>query len=356
MKKRIVFASHDPGGCNLLIPIIEVLSNNPNFTIFLLMAGPAKEKAIRSFGSRVISIELFSFPFQDFPNEYDVDSSELQLELERIRPNIIFTSTSINSNIERYSIQYGNKSGIPTISYIDSWIGQDIRFKNSLISVVPDKIMVCDKSMYDSYLAYEQNGASIHLVGNIHLEMLSNRYTNVSNDKDDKRILFVTENILHYFPHYKVNEFTIIEEMLKVFSGPNEYILSIRPHPLESKEMWEYFIREKGEINKYLQLELNSDESITSAIENANWVIGISSMALIEASILKKPTFSYQVIVDNQDMYYIPFHLYNIHPIYNNGSLTEIMNNRGKYAHLSHKFKFPFEGAEEKIMNIINNL
>ncbi len=221
MKRKIVFASHDPGGCNLLVPIIDALSSNPNYTIFLLMAGPAKMKTMRfsDFGDR--QIELTTFPLENFPNEYDVLPSEIEIILDEIKPDILFTSTSINSNIERYVIQYGKMSGVPTMSYIDSWIGEDIRFNSDKINVCPNYILVCDEQMKGPYLKFESENCKIVTVGNPHLEKLATEFqreTSIVQIEED-RILFFCENLKHYYPSEKFNEIAVLENILSNYNG-----------------------------------------------------------------------------------------------------------------------------------------
>lgn len=316
MKKKIVFASHDPGGCNLLVPIIDALSSNPNYTIFLLMAGPAKMKTMRfsDFGYR--QIELTTFPLENFPNEYDVLPFEIEVVLDEIKPDILFTSTSINSNIERYVIQYGKMSGVPTISYIDSWIGEDIRFNSDKINVCPNYILVCDEQMKGPYLKFESENCKIVTVGNPHLEKLATEFqreTSIVQIEED-RILFFCENLKHYYPSEKFNEIAVLQNILSNYNYPRKLKIVVRPHPLESKSHWVNFIKgSESQLNRFITICLDDTSDLRISIEKSLLTFGVSSMALIEASIMGKYTFSFQVgIQGNRKFLYIPFETYGI--------------------------------------------
>ncbi len=316
MKRKIVFASHDPGGCNLLVPIIDALSNDPNFMIFLLMAGTAKVKTMRFSNLGIRHIELTTVPFQNFPNEFDVDPSEINRALDEIRPDILFTSTSINSNIERYVIHYGKVSGVPSMSYIDSWVGEDIRFKSDKINVSPDYILVCDEQMKVPYLNFESEKCQVVTVGNPHLEKLvadNQNKTSVDQIEED-RVLFFCENIKHYYPSENFNEIVVLKSILSAYNYPRKLHIIVRPHPLESKSHWVNFINgSECQLNKFIKISLDDTPDLRMSIEKSSLTFGVSSMALIEASIMGKYTFSFQVgIQGNRKFLYIPFETYGI--------------------------------------------
>jgi hypothetical protein len=314
VKRKIVLASHDPGGCNLLVPLIDALSSNPNYTIFLLMAGPAKMKTMRfsDFGDR--RIELTTFPIENFPNEYDVLQSEIETVLDEIKPDILFTSTSINSNIERYVIQYGKTSGVPTMSYIDSWIGEDIRFNSDKINVCPNYILVCDEQMKGPYLKFESENCKIMVVGNLHLETLARDNKNIGNESiEANRVLFFCENIMHYYPDEVFNEIVVLQQILDAYKYNRKLDIIVRPHPLESKSHWVRFIDNAEGSNAFITLSLDNTDDLKESIQKSALTFGISSMALIEASMMAKYTFSFQVgIQSNKKFLYIPFEEYGI--------------------------------------------
>jgi len=332
--KKIVFVSHDPGGFNLLIPVIQLFSEDIAFEVHLLLAGAALKKySALTLGEKFLHL-IESFPCEHFPNEYDVNKSEVENVLQKISPNIIFTGTSINSNIERYCIQYGNAKGITTLSYIDSWIGEDVRFTCNNLEVYPSVILVCDKTMEGLYQKFITDKCSVVVVGNAHLEILylqSKHLTDVESVVDSKRVLFFSENLFHYYQDGKLNEMQIIKQILQEYSGISNITISIRPHPLESKEHWLHFLEINKSMNSLISIELDNTYDVKASIRRSAMTFGISSMALIESSLMEVYTFSYQVgIEDDKNMLYIPFEEYGIEQIAEIKDVCSVLENVGK--------------------------
>jgi len=354
---RILFSAHDPGGCNLLIPLINTLKDRADVSVFLAMAGPARKKVSISNRTDVELVDIPSFPIPNFPNEYDVKEDEVAHILDRIQPDILFTSTSINSNIERFIISYGKNAGIPTISYIDSWLGEDIRFSSEKISTLPDYILVCDPEMKDTYLKFEAKNSKVIDVGNPHLEELAETFQQrgeVNNYVAD-RVLFFSENIKHYYPDEQFNEIRIIESILSSYNYNRNLHLVIRPHPLESKDHWQSFIEKSNGVNKFIRLSLDECVSLSESVERSSLTFGISSMALIEASIMGRFTFSFQVGVQgNRKFLYLPFDTYGISCISSIEGVCQALSNAGKK---TTGFRRIRDGrVVDKIINLITSL
>lgn len=316
MTKQIVFASHDPGGFNLLLPIIEYYLST-DWKVHLLLSGEAKRRSDIMLPKQngLINYEIESFPCSGFPGEYDVKNDVIDNFLNTIKPKFILTSTSINSNIERYCISYAKSKKIPHASIIDSWVGDDCRFVSKEISVYPDHILVVDEKMKDVFRSIEQFGSEIAIVGNPHLDRLKRqaKENTYSTIEDRNRIVFFSENILHYFPDREISEFTIIERILTEYDSKVHINLSVRPHPLEDKQGWIKFADKHNGSNPNISLSVDTYLSTQDSISNSKLTFGISSMALIESSIFGKPTFSYQVdLPQHENMLYIPFEDYNI--------------------------------------------
>ena len=256
---KILFSAHDPGGCNMLIPIIESLKEKEGVSLFLAFVGPAINRLAIYNNSEIDIIKLQTIPFEDFPNECDVNPSEVRSILQQIQPDIVITSTSINSNVERYFIHFAQELLIKDFAFIDSWAGEDIRFNSSKVNVVPSNIFVCDFQMANSYKKYQIQGSKIITVGNPNLEVLSYKKPPEKGQLNTgyKTILFISENIKHYFPNKLINEFTIVEEIIKSGFFNDKTKLLIRPHPMESKLPWEQFIENNKSSIDLISLHLD---------------------------------------------------------------------------------------------------
>lgn len=355
--KKILFVSHDPGGYNLLSAVIDDFNTNEAFEIHLLLAGSAlgKCKAQKPEGSVLHLIK--QFPCEGFPNEWDVERTDVEKIIKELRPDVILTGTSINSNIERYSIHFGNILGIPTLSYIDSWIGENIRFKSTLIETYPRLILVCDEMMGRLYKGMELAASNVVNVGNPHLDRLFSEINTTCSiiEPEENRVLFFAENMYHYYPGGKLNELQIIKSILESYRFDRKIRIAIRPHPLESIDHWNTFISENERSNPSIEIFLDDIRGLRDTINASSLVFGISSTALIEASILGKKTLSYQVgISGDRELLYIPFDFFGI---IENSNLDEIC------AYLSNNLitdlkpcKYGFSNAIENVKKLIQTI
>lgn len=327
MKRKIVFASHDPGGFNLVFPIIKSFAAQDCFEVHLLLAGSAL-KRYRS--NTPVNAKLYSpqsFPLEQFPNELDVNQAEISDILETIQPDAIITGTSINSNIERYSIAFANSKDIPVLSIIDSWIGENVRFKSKFIESYPGTVLVTDKAMEKRCSIFKDKNCKIVIVGNPHLEELYLQKSDRSaiRQQDQIRALFFSENIYHYYPNNQVNELHIIRSIVNNYSSNKPILLTIRPHPLESKNHWEQLIDNLTGLNSQVTIELDKIEDIFDSIKASSLCFGVSSMALIESTVIGNFAFSYQVGIVDKQMLYIPFDEYGIAEVKNIAEVCNIL-------------------------------
>lgn len=313
MKKKLFLLGHDPGGINLLLPLIESFSNFNNIEVHFLIIGKFKGKVKFKDSSDVFCHEIFTFPCTNYPQEEDVNQGDLENILDTIKPSVIVTGSSINSNIERYAFAYGKKAKIKTIAYVDSWVGEAVRFRSQIIEAYPDVIMVCDDIAKSLYENLSGDKISIKVVGNPHFDQLLEK-RKVLRRVQNNNILFISENISHYYPDSPINEFSIIENIVKNHTEKKHINLVIRPHPLESRDEWFNYCESNSEkLNEFVKLSVDDKFNIIDSFEQTQIVIGISSMALIEASLLGLNTFSYQIGVDRSRKFlYIPFQYFGI--------------------------------------------
>jgi hypothetical protein len=313
LSKKILFASHDPGGINLLIPIIESLTNITSIEVHLLIIGKFKDKVKVRNSTNIFFHDISTFPCEDYQQEEDVNQGDLEKILNAIKPCVIITGTSINSNIERFAFVFGKKEKIKTIAYVDSWVGEAVRFKSKSIEAYPDVIMVFDDMAKSIYENLSSDNISIKVVGNPHFDQLLEK-RKVFVRAQNKNILFISENISHYYPDYQVNEFSIIEKIVENYKEKQFVNIVIRPHPLESRDKWLKFCESHSKkFNEFVKLSVDHKSNIFDSFEQTQIVLGISSMALIEASLLGLSTFSYQIGVERSRKFlYIPFKFFGI--------------------------------------------
>jgi len=309
--KKILFAAHDPGGINVLGPVIDFFAEQEEYEVLLVLLGPAKAKYHIPVG-RARLLNIPSVPLPGFPNEQGVDPTDVTRLLQAHAPDCIFTATSYNSTLEKHLIALGRQLSIPTAAILDFWGNYRLRFTAGHNTHFPDLIFVADQKMAAG-LSQEGVDADIVLCGNPHLSQLAATHTRpVAATTPAKHVFrFFSENIAHYFPDKPLNEFVIIADILRFLTQATiEATFIIRPHPMESPAPWRAFINKQKPVNT-INLCLDTLD-FNTLLSQPFVAIGLTSMALIETAVCDIPTFSYQIAVPDDGYLFLPYEEYGI--------------------------------------------
>lgn len=309
--KKILFAAHDPGGINVLAPVIDFFAEQEEYEVLLVLLGPARAKYRIPVG-RARLFEIPSAPLPDFPNEQGVDPTDVTGLLQAHAPDCIFTATSYNSTLEKHLIALGRQLSIPTAAILDFWGNYRLRFTAGHDTHFPDIIFVADQKMATGL---QQEGADVDIVlcGNPYLSRLAATHVRPSAapNPTKKTFRFFSENIAHYFPGKPLNEFTIVAHILRFLKqAAVEATFIIRPHPMESPAPWQAFINEQQPGN-IIDLRLDTLD-FNTLLSQSFIAIGLTSMALIETAVCGIPTFSYQIAVPDDGYLFLPYEEYGI--------------------------------------------
>lgn len=322
--KSILFVAHDPGGANVIKPVIEHYAKHNQIQSHCLLLGPAAERITpQSPTLQRHHVRTISTP--DFPNELSAEPEEIAALLDALKPDVVFTATSFNSNLERLAVRFANERGIPTVSILDFWSNYAKRFTLDGIVSAPQILLVADGRMKREAEA-ELPATTVIISGNPHLASITAKYAEARQKAASQiqaplsRIRFFCENIRHYYPDKPVNEFSIMPAFLQSLteSGFHGEVL-IRPHPMESREPWAEEIR-KYELGIISGKRFAAKPAIIVRLDTATFdevlcdrcaAVGFSSMALLETASVGIPTFSYQIAVPD-DYFWLPFEEYGI--------------------------------------------
>lgn len=324
--KKILFAAHDPGGINVLAPVIDFFAEQEEYEVLLVLLGPARAKYRIPVG-RARLLEIPSAPLPDFPNEQGVDPTDVTGLLQAHAPDCIFTATSYNSTLEKHLIALGRQLSIPTAAILDFWGNYRLRFTVGHNTHFPDLIFVADQKMAAG-LRQEGVNADIVLCGNPHLSQLAATHTRpVAARTPAKQVFrFFSENIAHYFPDKPLNEFTIVAHLIRFLKqAAVEATFIIRPHPMESPAPWQAFINEQ-QPDKIIDLRLDTLD-FNTLLSQSFVAIGLTSMALIETTVCDIPTFSYQISVPDDGYLFLPYEEYGITRLQHEEDLALLIRN-----------------------------
>ncbi len=323
--KSILFVAHDPGGANVLKPVIEHYATHERIQSHCLLLGPARERITpQSPTLQYHDVRTITTP--DFPNELSAEPHDMAALLDNLKPSAVFTATSFNSNLERLAVQFANERTIPTFSILDFWSNYAKRFTLDGVVSAPKVLFVADGRMKHEAEA-ELPNTTVIISGNPHLASIAAKYSHTRLAASSQvrsplsRIRFFCENIRHYYPDKPVNEFSIMPHLLQSLIDASFHgEVLIRPHPMESREPWE------AEIEKYevgitrSSKRFAAKPAIIVRLDTATFdevlrdrcaAVGFTSMALLETASVGIPTFSYQIAVPN-DYFWLPFEEYGI--------------------------------------------
>lgn len=303
MKKILLFA-RDPGGANAVIPLIQPLREK--YTLSVYGKDTAYEKLKKEYGKTIGLME---------------DISEISLEdivcwIKKIKPDFVITGTSADDMAEKYIWKACEKEGIPSLAILDQWVNYGIRFSAYSVSELdqyeiekqhyyfPSKIIVMDEYAKCEMIKEGLDENRIIVAGQPHFDMLRDKYDKlVTEYSKELQLIFVSEPIekvykettqgSHYWGYTEKTVFLQVQKTLIDLSKEynQKVCLTIRLHPKENKDSFDKLIRNTENYH----VVVDADASALQLIKNADCIIGMSSMFLLEAVVCGKPIISVQI-------------------------------------------------------------
>ena len=256
----------------------------------------------------------FSF-FKDQPFFFDKKEMNAKKILSIKKPKLIVVGTSENKRSFSFNlVKEAKKSKIPSIGIVDMLCNFQNRFKGNSrnpLKHAPNYILVPDEKTKECFESINFSSKNIFVTGNpIYHNAISYKKNNIKHNSSQKKlkILFITEgwdmlnkqaskkNQKYSFSGRGCSDFrTVIamEELIDALRYSQiDYELSMRVHPNSRFDDFE---------------PIASEFDMVSLIKNpyddclkADLVVGITSMLLLEAALLGRPTLS---IMLNPDEY-----------------------------------------------------
>jgi hypothetical protein len=325
---RFLFVAHDPGGANVIQPVIESYLADAEAECHFLLLGPAATRIqLDAAKSRLHIVRSFATP--NFPNELSAEPDDVRAILEACAPDAVISATSFNSNLERLAVRFANERGVPTFSILDFWSNYAKRFTLGDDFCPPRTLFVADERMkQEAEAELPPAQTQVVVAGNPHLQRVASRYAlRRRSVQPAMRIRFFCENIRHYYPEKPVNEFSVVPQFLAALAESGfegEFI--VRPHPMESRAPWEEALADYAARGIAPRVRLALDAASFDEILGADGgaAVGFSSMALLETASVGIPTFSYQIAVPNE-YFWLPFAEYGIDRITSSESVRRVV-------------------------------
>jgi len=317
MDKIFLFA-RDPGGANVIIPLIKALKKNK---YELLVYG--KDVALEKFKKEKISAKNIELECKE------INPDHIENLLINLKPKIVITGTSADDYTEKFLWSVSKKLGIGTFAILDQWMNYGIRFSEYSVSdiekyeiakihkYIPDKIFVMDEYSKNKIIEEGISKEKIIVVGHPHFEYIQKKSKEIQLDKIDKYkekinlqrdeilIVYASEPLLKTYgkladgsDYWGYNEKTNFEELCRVLQNKIDktnikFRVIVKLHPKEDDNSYDELLKYYN--GQQLNIIIEKKEDPLIVIKSADIVIGMSSMFLLESVSLNKEVMSLQI-------------------------------------------------------------
>ena len=266
--KQVMFFAHDAGGANAIAPLIPEFDNP-----LIFGKGPA---------------------LNIMPNAKELSGGIIR----NSNPDFLITGTSGNDFTERNLWREAEDLGITSMAILDSWINYGVRFSDYGLKELhrfdrkcnrlPNFICVMDEIAKKDMIKDGVPGEKIVTFGNPHFEKTasfakdSTKYENQLTN--NRMILFISsafEDIL-----YKGSDETVLQYLIQIVEMYDDATILIRKHPNETADKFYYY------LNEHILMDSNLD--VYDSIRQADIIVSVNSMVLIEALFFRKKIISCQ--------------------------------------------------------------
>lgn len=271
--KKIIFIAHDPGGYDVIYPLVQQAEKrNINFDFFCI--GPAAK----------------------LNSKFKISEKEL---IEKININcikkeigILVTGTSWGNDTELTAIQICNEANIPTMSILDYWAHYKLRFINQQNEYIyPDYYIIMDNLAKQEALQEGVPSDILYVLGHPGLDYYINNEIKKEKIKDTKKkILFLSQPLSQlYGESLGYTEMQVVEDCIKLVERNQEFSLKIKFHPKDSSLFQKKY--------SYLAVESN----IIEILQQYDYIIGMNTMALLHAVLMGSLAVNYQPDLCKED-------------------------------------------------------
>ena len=283
---KIMFFAHDPGGANAISPLIAPLAVEHD--IFVFAKGPAQSKISGAA------------PLQENT-------------LASVKPDLLITGTCSNDRTEKYLWQEAKGLNIKSMAIVDHWMNYGIRFSKYGLSEIerynndrtfdylPDYVIVMDEFAKSEMVKEGVPEEKIFALGNPHFEAVLESAKDIDSQKTRRDLGIKEEEYLitfasePYIEDYGSGpELDALKDLLEIVAELKQNTkVIIRPHPKEKPE----------KFSRFNSVRVDKTTPYCESILASDLIVSMTSMFLIEASILGKRILSYQLGASSPDFF-----------------------------------------------------
>ncbi len=312
--KEIIFVAHDPGGYDVVFPVVQRLQQNPVSLNFYCL-GPAADlnPLYRASGSEILQT--------------------IHSLLHEKKLSGLVTGTSWGNNLELKAIAACKEAQIPTISILDYWSNYQTRFLDeSGRFVYPDYYIVMDELAAKEAVQTGVPSGIIKILGHPGLDKYTACQRNqCCSDKTTKKVLFLSQPLsVLYGGELGYTERQALNDCIRALQENGNYSLYVKFHPKDDKNFQQ----------QYQDIAVHGN--LTDIIPEYDLIIGMNTMGLLYVVLMGIPAISYQPDMRQADMC-----------ITNKLGLTRLV---GSYQDLKFILNTGMVGQANKNINLTENL
>jgi len=297
---KILIVAHDAGGAEIVSAWVKA---NPLNQYYFILEGPA----VAVFSRKILNID-----------NYCVD--ELVEVFSKIE--FVLTGTSWGSDLERNVIKASRKQNIFVASYLDHWVNYLERFLCDGEVCLPNEIWVGDSDA-ENLAKNIFKETPVRMEPNQYYVEVKNEYKKIVAPSRSKKynLLYICEpveaasvwktgnkNSRNYTEFSALEYFFNKLNLLKL--SENLEKIKLRLHPSEHKSKYDR-VMETAQKKCLCEMDVSENTSLLEDYAWADYVVGISSMALVIAAMLEKKVFT--CVPENVKVTKLP--LQNIFPL-----------------------------------------
>jgi predicted glycosyltransferase len=350
-QKIILFFSCEPGGAEVLIPVIKLVVKETSHKVIVLGYGLGAERFARK-DIEYIEIGRIGKNDPTIMNTY--------------WPDLVITSaTSLPERdmSEKYLWHNARLAGIPTIAFLDQWQNYAVRFSGTVeserLAYLPDYINCINEIGEREMIEEGFDPHGLVKFGQPYLSSLINDAKLIDTHEIKNRleiapgqrvVLFASEAIQEHYGHSRgYDQYDALRLFLELMlNATQETVLLIKLHPKDTPEEYERILSEYPTLrSRVVKNELSSIESIQISDE----VYGMTSIMLIEAYILGKKTTSLQPGLVGEDSCVLS--RYGVIPTITSKNITDSTQS---VISIKNDFEFDFQFKKNRFLKFIDLL
>ncbi|OGA36086.1 MAG: hypothetical protein A3G80_01045 [Betaproteobacteria bacterium RIFCSPLOWO2_12_FULL_62_13b] len=302
---RVLAVASEAGSAKAVVPVLACLGNRGVDLHALL---PTEVLALANMALPEVGWGKVAAALHGQPVEEAVAS----------RPDVILAGTTARASLERELVVHGRKHGIPTLSVVDERYGYRRRFadEGGHLEYLPDLVVVMDDGCSAAAVAEGIPAERLRVTGSPILSFLACHYADRRPDVEAdlfrklpgwKRVTFISETLARdngstpgeggrLGPFLGFTEETVRRDLLTVLQEVGHpTILLERLHPSDDMHPME---SQAGPLLIWRQLK---GGDLWPLLMESDVVIGMRSMALLEAALLGRHVASYQPNLIGED-------------------------------------------------------